>query len=310
MLLERCKQCGKSAVWIILGINLCLFLIKGAFALLSNSRSLLADSFESLANFIITIIVIVSLRIADRQHSERHPYGYGKIEFLASGAVNLLLLLAAVAFVFISFKDMLMHGQEKPPEFMAITAAVISIIANQIAYLYGKCVGEKLRSPIIMANAWVNKIDVATSLAVIIAVIGTNMGIGFLDHLVAIVIAILIVKTTAEGMGKAIKGLMDYSSKDELKRIKKVVLGVSGILGIKRLGARQIGRKTWVDIEVLISNKRKLKDGLEIMRKLRQTLSEKIRNIADVSIQLVPADSAGSSVDKPENPGMKSERDK
>ena len=85
MIDQRCINCGKKVEWIILGINLGLFFVKGSFALISHSKSLLTDSFQSLANFIITLVVIASIRLAARGADKKFPYGYGKVEFLASG---------------------------------------------------------------------------------------------------------------------------------------------------------------------------------------------------------------------------------
>ena len=98
-----CKNCKRKVQWVILGINLGLFLVKAGFAVISHSKSLLTDSFQSLANFIITLVVIASMRLAARDPDERFPYGYGKIEFLASSVVNMALMLAAIVFILFSF---------------------------------------------------------------------------------------------------------------------------------------------------------------------------------------------------------------
>jgi len=65
MIPQRCIDCGKKVEWIILGINLSLFAVKLSFAIISHSKALLTDSFQSLANVIITIVVICSMRLAD-----------------------------------------------------------------------------------------------------------------------------------------------------------------------------------------------------------------------------------------------------
>ncbi|MHC4085591.1 MAG: cation diffusion facilitator family transporter [Planctomycetota bacterium] len=215
MIAQRCVNCSKRVEWVVLGINFSLFLLKGWFVLISHSKSLLTDSFESLANFIITIVVLVSLKMASRRADEKFPYGYGKVEFLASGIVNMLLMIGAIVYIFMSFSEMVMVGPEKPPGLIAIVAAVISIIVNYIAFGYGRCVGEKLGSSAILANARINLADIGTSVAVIVAVVGSNLGFSQLDHIAAIVICIIIIKVTLDGVKKAIRGLMDASLHSE-----------------------------------------------------------------------------------------------
>ena len=289
MIEERCLICSKKVEWIILGINLGLFLIKGIFTFISNSRSLFADTLESLANVVITLIVLGSLKIAEKGHDKKFPYGYGKVEFLASGIVNLLLLLGAVYFIFVALKEMVLIGPEKTPKLIAIFAAVVSILGNWVAFAYGRCVGKKVGSAAISANAWASCADIATSVAVIVAVVGTNLGVVKLDHIVSIIIALIIIKMTGEGIGKAIKGLMDSSSKSEEIRIRNLIKNIRGIKQIRSVRARQVGRKVWVDLEVAIPGSCPLQEGVKIIQRIKSVLHKKIENIAEVSVQLVPA---------------------
>ena len=287
MIPQRCLNCGKRVEWIVLGINFCLFLLKGWFALISHSKSLLTDSFESLANFIITIVVLVSLRMAARNADNKFPYGYGKVEFLASAIVNMLLMIAAIVFIFISFSEMVMVGPEKPPGMIAIIAAVISIIVNYIAYGYGRCVGETVGSTAILANAQINLADIGTSVAVIVAVVGSNLGFSQLDHIAAIIICILIIKVTLDGATKAIKGLMDVSLRVEESHIRDLIEDIEGIERVGDVRVRLAGRNLLVDVDIFLPSNWLLSRGLIIVRKIKDILRRKMKNISDVSVQML-----------------------
>ena len=288
MIAQRCINCGKKVEWIVLGINFGLFILKGSFALLSHSKSLLTDSFQSLANFIITLVVLTSLRMASKGADEKFPYGYGKVEFLASGIVNMLLMIAAIVFIFVSFTEIIMAGPEKPPKLVAILAAGISIIANYIAFGYGRCAGEKLGSTAILANAEVSRADVATSVAVIVAVVGSNLGFSRLDHIAAIVICVLIIKVTLGGAKKAIKGLMDISLRSEEQHIRNLVEDIEGVQCVGDVKARFAGRSLWVDVNIFVPADWVLSRGLETVRKIKNVLRRKMKGISDVSVQLLP----------------------
>ena len=298
MIARRCIDCGKKVEWIVLGINLGLFILKGAFALLSHSKSLLTDSFQSLANFIITIVVLASLRMASRQADEKFPYGYGKMEFLASGIVNMLLMIGAIVFIFVSFVEMITVGPEKPPKLIAIVAAGVSIIANYIAFGYGRCAGEKLASTAILANAEVNRADVATSVAVIVAVVGSNLGFSKLDHIAAIVICVLIIKVTLDGVKKAVKGLMDVSLRSEEGHIRNLIEDIEGVRCVGDVKARLAGRNLWVDVNIFVPADWVLSRGLETVQKIKSVLRRKMKDISEVSVQLLPFEYADDHENK------------
>jgi len=292
MISTRCLHCGKKVEWIVLGINLGLFMLKGWFALISHSKSLLIDSFQSLANFVITIVVLASLRMSSRGADEKFPYGYGKVEFLASGIVNMLLMIVAIVFIVVSFIEMLMVGPERSPKLIAIVAAGVSIIVNYIAFGYGRCVGEKLTSTAILANAEVNRADVGTSVAVIAAVVGSNLGISQLDHIAAIVICILIIKVTFEGVKKAIGGLMDVSLRTEELHIRSLMEDIEGVHGVGEVKARLVGRDLLVDLDIFLPADWTLRRGLETVRKIKNILRRKMKKVSDVSVQLLPCTDA------------------
>ncbi len=288
MVFQRCIDCGRKVEWVVLGLNLAMFILKGFFAVISQSRSLLMDAFQSLANLIITIVVLTSLRMASRRADEKFPYGYGKVEFLASGIVNMLLMLGAIVFICASFREMAMVAPEGPPRLIAIVAAAISIIVNQIAFGYGRCAGERLGSSAILSNAMVNRADVGTSVAVIFAVVGSNLGLSRLDHIVAIAVCVLIIKVTLDSVKKAIKGLMDVSVRLEERHIRNLAEDIEGVESVGDVKARLAGRKLWVDLNVFVPADWILSRGVETARKIKDVLHRKMGNISEVSVQLLP----------------------
>lgn len=289
---DRCIDCGNRVQWVVLGINISMFVLKGAFAVISNSRSLLTDAFQSLANVLITIVVLASLRMAAKSADARFPYGYGKIEFLASGVVNTLLMLAAIVFICVSFVEMTVVAPESPPRLIAIIAAVISIFANHAAFRYGRCAGETLGSTAILANAMVSRADVGTSIAVIIAVIGSNLGLSRLDHIVAIAICIMVIKVTFDGIKKAVTGLMDASLQSAEIHVRDLIEDLDGVGRVGDIKARLIGRTLWIDVAVFLPADWLLRRGLEVASAIKDVLHRKMANVSDVSVQLLPLGSS------------------
>mgnify|MGYP001600310543 CR=1 FL=1 len=171
---RNCEGCAVKATWIVLWINLGMFLLKAVFALNTHSRSLMADALESMGDVAITGLVLFSLSVVARDRDEKHPYGYGKVEFLIATVINFLLLTGALVFTGASLWEMFTVGPEKPPSLLAAVVAAVSIGGNYIAYRYCTCAGEKLNSQAVLANGAVNWADAVTSIAVVLAVIAAN----------------------------------------------------------------------------------------------------------------------------------------
>ncbi len=278
----------------MLGLNAAIFLVKLSVAYLSGSRSLLADSFQSFANLLISGAVLASLKIAAWGPDERHPYGYGKMEFLASAVVSLLLLLGAKCFLVFTIWEMATASGETLPNLIAVGAATVSIIGNQIAYRYGRCAGERLRSAAILANAKVNQADVWTSWAVIVAVVGANLGWPSLDHIVSIAISLLVARMALFELKDSVKRLMDYSPGPETSRIKQLARNIEGLIEVRDIKTRLVGRNLWVDLEACVRGDRPIGEGLGISRKLKAVLIRNITEVAEVSVRLRPPLEGGS----------------
>ncbi|MCB4757016.1 MAG: cation diffusion facilitator family transporter [Elusimicrobia bacterium] len=288
---DRCGRCGQRLSWIALDINLGLFVIDAIFALVSDSRALFAASLQSLANAVASVIVLVGLKVAEKERDEKHPYGYGKMEFLVSETIYLVLLIGAILFLFETTWELFAIGPEKPPKLIAVVPAFLSILCNEFLFRYGRCAGDKLRSPALLTNAWANRADVVTSCAVIAAVVMAHLSWHHVDHLVGLFIGIWIAKIALSGLETATRGLMDYSSEAETDRIRDLVGSVEGIEKIKDIKARWVGRKIWVDLEIGIPGHLILREGLEMVQRLKRTLFENMKQIGDVTVRLSPANS-------------------
>lgn len=283
---KKCRDCGYRVTWIVLGINIALLIVKIDVAIYSGSRALMADALQSLAALVISGVILASLKVANRDADENHPYGYGKMEFLISGVVHFFLFLGALAFIVVAIKEMTAAGPEQAPGLLAVAAGLVSMLGNHIAYKYGQCAGRRLGSSAILANAKVNLADFWSSCAVIFAVVGANMGWPSLDHIVALIIGLIIVRVSLMELEKSVIFLMDFSP--GTAQIKKIASRVEGVKEVRDIKTRLIGRKIWVDLEIGIPGGLEMADALRITRKLKHTLAESLGTIAEVSVRLRP----------------------
>lgn len=285
---QHCLKCSKRVVWILLFLNIFLFVLKLIFSYFCNSRSLIGDTLESLANVAIDIIFLLSLSLADKEPNDKFQYGYGKIEFLTSGIINLLLILVVIYFMIFSFVEMITIRNENPSDMIAILPELISLVAGQFSFKYSSCVGKKLKSSSLLTIALVSRVDMICSGAVIIAIIGTNLGIYKFDHIISLFIGALIFRDVAVDLKNAIKELMDYSLDTHSTEIKNLIKNIGDIKGIKNIKTRNINRKILADLEIYIPGELALAKGLEIVQKIKNEILLHKPDIAEVSVQLIP----------------------
>jgi cation diffusion facilitator family transporter len=284
----ECKRCGERVGWIGIGVNLVMVILKLVVGFTAGSKACLADALHSASNIVTAFAIFISRRFTNKPIDEDHPWGHGKAEFIAAGAVSVIIMLITVALVVTSLKH-LIYAPVPPPHLTAGLMAILSIITNEVLFRYFRCVGTELRSQTIIANAWANRADCFSSAAVIIGVVGSRLGFHHLDPVAAVFVAVIIVKVSISCIRDSIAGLMDRSvSTETLTVLKKVVDDVDEVLEIQHLRARLLGDKIWVDVAVQIDPKFTVSDCDQIEEDIKQCVLEGIQGVGKVLVEFVP----------------------
>ncbi|MBF0252850.1 MAG: cation transporter [Candidatus Omnitrophica bacterium] len=281
---DKCIKCGKMVPWVCFFGNSLLAIFKTFVGIVSGSKGLVADGMHSASDVLATIMVLISLRIAGRKDDHTHPWGHGKVEFAGALMVYTILLSLSI----LLFNDALkaiIAGELKPPHIVSFVAASVSIVANYVLSGYGFCAGKQLGSPAMIANANENRADMLSSVAVVIGIIGANMGFLILDSLAAILVALIIFKTALSLGIEAFKNLLDMSLPAEKEGlIKKLVMQYRDVKGVSAVKTRRVGQQVWIDMEILVDARKSVEEAHALVRELRQALMRKYRQIKDVSI--------------------------
>jgi cation diffusion facilitator family transporter len=285
---EKCQECKKKVAWVGITANILLVITKLVIGITSGSKACLADALHSTSNIITASAIWVTQKYTNKQANHSFNHGFGKAEFLAAGFVSFFILTAAIALISVSIKHLL-HEPGSPPHISAVVVAIISIIVNEMLYRYMRCVGTRFKSQTIMANAWANRADSFSSMAVIIGVIGSRLGIPHLDPICAMIVVVVIVKISASILSDSVKSLMDVSVNDVYgSEIEEVTKNIVGVEEMSELKTRQIGAHVWAEFNIHIEPMCKLKDGLDMAGLLKEKLKERIPDIGQVLIHVRP----------------------
>jgi len=282
---KQCYWCARHVGGVNLWANLGLLIVKLIGGMFGRSQALIADAVHSLSDVIIAILLIVGLKVSSAPPDDDHHWGHGNIEFIVSAIIGTLLVCTAITITIVSLATII-RGDIYNPGILAVWAAAISVVANEIMFRHSLCAGEQMDSPAMIANAWENRADVYSSLAVMVGVFGARIGFVVLDPIAAIIVGIMIAKNGLKTLVSGVKGITDssFDNKAMLSQLKKMVMKEEGVIDISKLRGRKVGQKVWIDIETMFEPQMKVSEVKKTIDVIKKNVMEQFDRIGDVVI--------------------------
>lgn len=290
----------KSKNYLFLSIFTAIFTInlKLVAYFVTGSIGLLSDAVESFVNLISAIFAFLMLKLAEKPADENHPFGHSKAEYFSSFFEGGLIFLAAI-FIAVGAGQRLIAPQPLEKVSLGLFISFIASLVNLFIGLKLINLGKKIGSITLEADGHHLLTDVYTSAGVIVAVfLVEKTKIFFLDPLVALVVAINILKTGFSLIKKSALGLMDTSlDKKDLQKIKTIwqKYEKKGLL-FHQLQTRQSGQKKFISFHLLFPNGWSIKKAHDQADIIEKEIKKKINN-AFLSTHLEPIDDKKSFKD-------------
>jgi len=289
----KCQRCAKKIPWVAFAGNAILAVFKVFVGVVSGSKGLIADGMHSGSDVLATIMVLISLKIGERDDDEHHPWGYGKVEFAGALFVYTILFIISIILFYDAILVMI-EGNQKPPHIFALFAALVSITANYILSSYSYCAGKKLSSPALLANANENRADMISSMAVVIGIAGANMGFLVMDSIAAVFVSLFIFRMAVTLGYSAYKNLLDQSLPSEkINIIENFIKQYGQVRGIKYIRTRRVGQGVWIDTEIFVNPRSSVKEGYMVAREIRLGLIRKFDQIKNVAVSYTCEEEVG-----------------
>ena len=284
-------QVRRVTLWGLV-VNLALSAIKFLFGVVGASQALVADAVHSLSDMVTDVAIVVGAGFWSAPADAEHPYGHGRIETLITSAIGIMLGAVGVG---LGYRAILTLPQwhDSRPGWTAFAAACLSIVAKEILYRWTANVGKRVKSSALVANAWHHRSDALYSVPVAIAVLGTHIWPewGFLDHIGAVVVSVLILHAAWEITWPALRELVDAGAKEhERQAILKLALDTEGVQSVHKLRTRSIGPGLQVDLHVLVEPELSVREGHAIAGVVKERLLEHGPNVIDVLVHVEPYD--------------------
>jgi len=281
---DKCVKCTEQLSWVGILDSACLALFKGVIGILTGSRALTASALYSIHDVISGVAVLIGFKIATRPADREHPYGYGNAEYIVCVFTSIIILCATV-FLLADCIRIVYMDEHVPPHGLVLIAAIVSVVVNEIIYRFNICSYKHMNSPALLAHAKHHRVDVVSSLAVVVAVIGGMMGYYFLDAVVAIFEAGHLLYLSIELLHQGGSGLIDRAIKEkDVSLIRQLLSEMAEVKEIKGIKTRQIGRSVWVDIYVSLPEDKTIAEVNTISARIRYCIASRLEYLGNVNI--------------------------
>jgi len=268
-------------------VDLLLGVAKIFVGIVGHSQGLIADGIHSLSDLGTDIVVIYAARHAGRGADEDHPYGHARIETAATVALGVALVVVAVGIAIDAGTRLFSPGRLMHPGWLALSVAAVSVVAKEAIYQYTMVYARKHRSDILRANAWHSRSDAISSVIVVIGVIGTMVGLNYLDALAAIGVALMIIKIGWGLIWHSLRELVDTGlDHDRIEAIRDTILSVDGVSSLHNLRTRRMGSDALADVHIQVNPSISVSEGHQISEAVRKILIDKIEELTDVTVHI------------------------
>ena len=245
---------------------------------LSGSVSVISEAIHSMMDLLAAVIAFFAVKISDNPADEDHPYGHGKFENV-SGVIEALLIFIAAVWIIYEAVLKLMHKEPMDQAGIGMVVMLFSAVTNFFVSRHLYKVAKKTESIALEADALHLKTDIYTSLGVSVGLLLIMITkIQIIDPIVAILVAMLILREAYELLNRAYKPLLDTSiSPKELKMVEKCIHESN--YTYHDLKSRQSGKQRFVEFHLEMPGDLPLKDVHQKCDEIEEDIKSKISNI-------------------------------
>lgn len=245
------RLAAARSTWVGVAINLVLTVLQIVAGVLTRSQALIADGLHSLTDLFSDAVVLVANRHAHRAADDDHHYGHQRFETAASLVLGLLMAGVGVALL-VSAALRLQSPETLPPVHPAALAfAMLTLVAKEGLFRYLLAVARRVRSSLLVANAWHARSDAASSLVVALGIVGSLAGHPLLDAVAALVVGLMIARMGLRFGWRALDDLMDRAADaDEVAALHATIAATPGVRGVHDLRTRKMGDLLLVDVHL------------------------------------------------------------
>ena len=227
----------------IIGVaaNVVLAAFKAVFGLLSNSIAIVLDAVNNLSDALSSVITIIGTKLAGKPSDRNHPYGHGRIEYLTTIIIGILVIWAGLTSL-VESVERIIDPTEAVYDTATLVVVAVAVVVKIVLGRYFKARGKELGSDTLVASGTDATMDAVISASTLVAAIITMLGGPGLEAWLGAVIAIIIIKAGVDILREALSKILgERVSGDVTRAVKETVSSVPGVLGAYDLSLNDYG---------------------------------------------------------------------
>ncbi len=278
---------GKKVMVVSAILTLFISVLKFIIGYISGSMALIADGLHSFTDVIGPIVVYFTLDLCNRKPNKNFPYGYSRIETIASLFVGIIIALTGFEILLQSIEKL--YNPTPISNYGAVLFAIfLSIGITFYLYKYKTKVGREIGSDAIVSEGAHSLVDVYTTVALLFAVAGSYFGYYIVEPIISIIISIIVLFIGLKMVKNDFYHIIDYSDGEINDKIKEIALSINGVVGIHDIKTRKSGPYYYGELHVEINEEISFKEAHNISENVRKKILSKLNNVLDIIIHIDP----------------------
>lgn len=279
-----------AARWMLI-VVIGLIVLKVVVAIITGSISILAQAVDSGLDLFAVAVTFIAIRAATKPADKEHPFGHGKAENIAAIVQAMLIFLAGSSIIYSSIHRIIEGATVELAE-AGIGVMLVSMIASIILSRYLFKVARATDSIALEANAHNITADIYSTAAVLVGLTVARLtGLVILDPIIAIGVALLILKSAFDVVRKSFGGLIDVKlPEDEENVIRSCILEHSDkVVAFHELRTRKAGSQRYIDFHLVMPKNFNVEEAHRMCDHLEKDIEKRLSR-TDVTIHIEPCD--------------------
>ncbi len=274
---QRARAASRSS-WVSAAVNLLLALTQVVVGLLARSQGLVADGVHSASDLVADFVVLLASHHSRKDADVEHPYGHQRFETGASLALGTLLLLVGAGMLWAALTKLENPAAVPQVHVVALWVAGATLVAKEGLFRYMLAVAKRVKSSMLVANAWHARSDAASSLVVAVGLIGNLAGYPLLDPIAALIVGLMVGRMGWGFAWDALHDLMDRAvDEQEVQAIRGTLLQTPGVQGVHDLRTRKMGDMVVADAHIEVDSALSVEQGHAIAVAARDAVMQRHR---------------------------------
>jgi cation diffusion facilitator family transporter len=285
-------QVARRTTWVSIVLNAILMTLQVVIGVFAHSQALVADGIHSLADLVSDFVVLFANRHSGAKPDADHNYGHSRYETVASLFLGALLISVGVGMLWRAGTRLANLGDIPAVHISALAVAVLVLVSKESLFRYMLREAQRVRSAMLIANAWHARSDAASSLVVALGIVGSLAGVRLLDPIAAAIVGFMVARMGWTFGWDALQDLsdraLDEASADD---VRALLMATPGVRDVHELRTRKMGDLALIDAHILVDPMISVSEGHYIAESARARVLTDNR-VLDALIHVDPENDA------------------